>query len=72
MSSSKTQLLTAVRGPVMLMTLGALFLIDYFGPYRFYKTCPVLLIVFGVLKLAERLAAQAEAGAEQTAAGGRP
>jgi hypothetical protein len=63
MNSTKTELLAAVRGPVMLITLGVLFLIDYFGPYPFYKTFPVLLIVFGFLKLLERLVAQSEAGA---------
>ncbi len=72
MSSTKGQLLVAVRGPIMLMTLGALFLIDYFGPYRFYKTFPVLLIVFGILKLLERLVAQSETSAEQSPVGGRP
>lgn len=72
MSSTKGQLLIAVRGPIMLMTLGALFLVDYFGPYRFYKTFPVLLIVFGVLKLFERLAMQADAGAGESPVGGRP
>ena len=71
MSSTKTQILTAVRGPLMLITLGVLFLVDYFGPYPFYKTFPVLLIVFGVLKLIERLVAQVEAGAEATPARGR-
>ncbi len=64
MSISRTQLVCAVRGPLMLITLGTLFLLDYFGPgwYPFYKTFPVLLIVFGVLKLIERLVAQSEAG----------
>ncbi len=70
MSSTKTEILCAVRGPLMLITLGILFLIDYFGPYPFYKTFPVLLIVFGFLKLVERLVAQAEAG-EGTPARGR-
>ncbi len=58
MNSSKAQMIAAMRGPLMLITLGVLFLLDYSGGYPFYKTFPVLLIVFGVLKLLERLAAQ--------------
>jgi hypothetical protein len=55
MRSSNAPVLRAIRGPIMLMTLGGLFAIDYFGPYPFYRTWPVLLIVVGVLKLAERV-----------------
>ena len=68
-SISKAQLVCVIRGPVMLITLGVLFLVDYFGGLPFYKTFPVLLIVFGVLKLMERLAAQWDSGG-QTPAGG--
>jgi hypothetical protein len=55
MNSSNAPVLRAIRGPILLMTLGGLFAIDYFGPYPFYRTWPVLLIVVGVLKLAERV-----------------
>ena len=44
----------AIRGPLMLITLGALVAIDYAGIYGFWRTWPVLIIVFGVLKLLER------------------
>lgn len=44
----------AIRGPIMLITLGALVAIDYAGIYGFWRTWPVLIIVFGVLKLLER------------------
>lgn len=44
----------AIRGPIMLITLGSLVAIDYAGIYGFWRTWPVLIIVFGVLKLAER------------------
>ncbi|HTW66788.1 MAG TPA: hypothetical protein VME17_19345 [Bryobacteraceae bacterium] len=47
-------LVQAVRGPIMLITLGALVAIDYAGIYGFWRTWPVLIIVFGVLKLMER------------------
>lgn len=44
----------AVRGPIMLITLGALVAIDYAGVYGFWRTWPVLIIVYGLLKLLER------------------
>ena len=40
----------AVTGPLVLITLGALFAIDHFGPYHFSQTWPVLPIVYGVSK----------------------
>jgi len=48
----------AVRGPIMLITLGALVAIDYAGIYGFWRTWPVLIIVFGLLKLLERATAK--------------
>jgi hypothetical protein len=44
----------AVRGPITLITLGVLFALDHFTPYRFDQTWPVLLIVFGLLSLLGR------------------
>ena len=41
----------AIRGPVTLITLGVLFALNNFTPYRFSETWPVLLIVFGALSL---------------------
>lgn len=48
----------AIRGPVMLITLGALVAIDYAGIYGFWRTWPILIIVFGLLKLLERAVAK--------------
>jgi hypothetical protein len=50
--------LCAVRGPVMLITLGVLLSIDHFGSVSFARTWPVLLIVFGLFKLLERSGAR--------------
>lgn len=61
----------AVRGPVMLITLGALVAIDYAGIYGFWRTWPILIIVFGVLKLLERAVAK-PAPPYPGAPGGRP
>lgn len=60
-------LLRAMRGPLLLMVLGALLAQARFGGISFTKTWPVLLIVLGLLKLAERLASRP---GEPTATGG--
>ncbi|MBA3972750.1 MAG: hypothetical protein C0504_00875 [Candidatus Solibacter sp.] len=49
-------LLGALRGPVMLMTLGGLLTAHRFSEAGFSKTWPALLIVFGLMKLFQRLA----------------
>lgn len=51
MSASSYELVQAIRGPILLITAGLLFTEDYFGQYPFYKTWPVLLIVYGLMKL---------------------
>ena len=48
----------AIRGPIMLITLGTLVAIDYAGIYGFWRTWPILIIVFGLLKLMERASAK--------------
>ena len=51
------ELARAVRGPLILITVGILFAVDQAGGVPFYRTWPILFIVFGVLKLVERLLA---------------
>jgi hypothetical protein len=51
-------LIAAIRGPIMLMTLGALFQFDHSGGASFRKTWPVLIIIYAVLKLGEALTAR--------------
>jgi hypothetical protein len=42
----------SLTGPVFLITLGVIFLVDQFVPgWGISKTWPVLLVVLGVLKL---------------------
>jgi hypothetical protein len=48
----------AARGPVLLMTLGVLLAVHQNTPYGFEQTFPVLIIVFGVMKLLERVASR--------------
>ena len=47
-------LLQAVRGPMMMITLGILLATDSMGGPTWHHTWPVMLIVYGILKLAER------------------
>ena len=54
MNGTSYNLLQAIRGPIMLITLGTLVAVDYFGPWGFSRTWPILIIVFGVLKLLEK------------------
>ncbi len=65
-------LIQAVRGPLMMITLGILLAIDHFGNFSFGRTWPLLVIVFGVLKLAERAVAPAEPLPPATPQGGNP
>ncbi len=53
---NSASVLQAARGPILLITVGALMAIDYNTPFTFAHTWPVLIIVFGVLKLLERMA----------------
>lgn len=41
-------------GPVILITLGVLFLLNEYSWIRFRDSCPVLLIVVGLLLFAAR------------------
>jgi hypothetical protein len=47
-------LVRAVRGPIILITVGTLFALDHFTPYGFHETWPVILIVVGLLTLVGR------------------
>ena len=54
MSETSGTLLQAMRGPVLLMTVGALFAWDHYGNASFWRTWPAILIIVGIMKLAER------------------
>jgi hypothetical protein len=54
---NKAGLIAAIRGPVVLITVGVLFAIDYSAGVSFGKTWPVLLIVLGILHLFRRAGA---------------
>jgi hypothetical protein len=44
----------AIRGPVLLVSLGVLFAMHQAGVLSFARTWPLLVIVIGVMKLLER------------------
>jgi Domain of unknown function (DUF5668) len=51
----------AIRGPVLLVTIGILFAIHQAGILSFSRTWPLLIIVIGIMKLLERAGAPAHA-----------
>jgi Domain of unknown function (DUF5668) len=48
--------LQAIRGPILLITIGTLFAIHQAGILRFSRTWPLIIIMVGVMKLLERMA----------------
>jgi hypothetical protein len=56
MSSARNSLISAVRGPILLITVGSLFALDAYGNLSFSRSWPVIIIVLGVMKLLERVA----------------
>ena len=47
-------LVRAMRGPIILITIGTLFALDHFTNYGVHQTWPVILIVIGLLTLVGR------------------
>ena len=72
MNGSNVSIWCAIRGPILLITIGTLFAVDHFGSYGFWRTWPVILIVLGLLKLLERAAARPSAPRPDTPGGPHP
>jgi len=53
MPSNTLNLIRAARGPVQLIVVGAIFLLAYAKIAGISRTWPVLLISYGLMKLAE-------------------
>jgi hypothetical protein len=51
MNDQSHLLLRAIKGPVIMITIGVLFAADRFTDYHFHQTWPILIIVIGVLQL---------------------
>lgn len=56
MNTSLAALMRALRGPLILMTFGLLLLFDTLVDFRFRYSWPILVIVYGLMKLAEATA----------------
>lgn len=50
----------AIRGPILLITVGALFAMQQSNVLPFSHTWPLVIIVIGVLKLIERMFVQSQ------------
>jgi hypothetical protein len=44
----------AIRGPIMLITIGVLFALDHMTEFAIWRTWPAILIVLGLLSLGDR------------------
>ncbi|MBV9404526.1 MAG: hypothetical protein JO211_04225 [Acidobacteriaceae bacterium] len=62
----------AIRGPILLITIGALFWLHQEGIVPFWRTWPLLLIVIGLMKLFERMAMPSPLPPPQAPYPGRP
>lgn len=52
MNADSTALVNAIRGPIIMITVGVLFALDSLTPLRFHQTWPAILVVVGLLGLA--------------------
>jgi hypothetical protein len=72
MNNRRALFLQAIRGPILLITIGILFAVHQNGTISFSMSWPVILIVIGVLKLMERMALQPAMQAPPPPAAGGP
>ena len=54
MNANLWDLARAIRGPIMLITFGILMALNHMDKIGFERTWPILIIVYGLLRLAER------------------
>ena len=58
MNGSNRTLMQAIRGPIILITIGVLFALDHMTEFTFGRTWPAILIVAGLLSLGDRFVSQ--------------
>ena len=58
MSGNAWEFVRAIRGPILLIAFGCLTALNHTNRLDFERSWPVLIIVYGVLKLAERMVAR--------------
>jgi cell wall-active antibiotic response 4TMS protein YvqF len=54
MNGNNRTLMQAIRGPIMMITIGVLFALNQTTEFTFGKTWPAILIVLGLLSLGDR------------------
>lgn len=54
MNNRKALFAQAIRGPILLITIGVLFAIHQAGGLPIYRSWPLIIIVIGLMKLIER------------------
>lgn len=59
MNNRAALFLQAIRGPILLITIGLLFAAHQAGIISFARTWPLIIIVIGLMKLFERMLAPA-------------
>ena len=57
MSNRAALFVQAIRGPILLITIGVLFVVHQQGIISFGRTWPLIIIVIGLMKLIERMLA---------------
>jgi len=57
MNGNSPTLIRAIRGPIIMITIGVLFALDHMTQFTIGRTWPAILIVLGLLSLGERFAA---------------
>lgn len=65
MTANSRSLIAAIRGPIILIAIGTLFALDHMTSFGFGRTWPAILIILGLLGLAERLGPSGPAGGSQ-------
>jgi hypothetical protein len=58
MNASAWEFVRAIRGPILLVTFGTLTALNHTNRLDFERSWPVLIIVYGLLKLVERIVAR--------------
>ena len=70
MNGNNPTLMRAIRGPIMLITIGALFAFDHMTEFSIARTWPAILIVLGLLSLGEHFSGPGDGGRRDPGAGG--
>ena len=58
MNANAWEFVRAIRGPILLVTFGTLTALNHTNRLDFERSWPVLIIVYGLLKLVERIVAR--------------